>query len=219
MLNVFIGWDPREIEAYHVLCHSIITRSSVPVSIAPVKKSHLQGIYLRDRHPTESTEFSLTRFLVPYLSNYQGYSIFMDCDMLCLADLTTVMAHIDPKDCVSVVQHSYIPKTAVKMDGCIQTRYERKNWSSFMVFNNAKCRALCPDNINRDDGLNLHAFNRLERIGSLPKEWNWLVGEYEPNQKAKILHYTLGGPWMSGYSNCDHANEWYEERRRVFYPI
>ena len=46
-------------------------------------------------------------------------------------------------------------------------------------------------------GLDLHQFKWItnDQLGSLPLEWNWLVGEYPDNPDAKILHYTLGGPW------------------------
>ena len=39
------------------------------------------------RTPCQSTEFTYTRFLVPYLCGYQGKAIFIDCDMLCLGDI------------------------------------------------------------------------------------------------------------------------------------
>src|SRR5690349_9878318 len=86
-LNVFIGYDSREPIAAAVLTHSILSRATAPVRITPIVRTHLGGWYWRERGPTESTEFSLTRFLVPSLSDYRGVSIFMDCDMLCRVDL------------------------------------------------------------------------------------------------------------------------------------
>jgi hypothetical protein len=68
--------------------------------------------------------------------------------------------------------------------------------------------------VNHASGLELHRFRWLaseEEIGSLPLEWNWLIGEYAPNPDAKILHYTLGGPWFPEYAECDHAGEWRDE--------
>ena len=64
MLNVYIGYDPRESVAFYTLAHSILRQASIPVSIAPLMQKQLKGIYTRPRGPTESTEFSLTRFLV-----------------------------------------------------------------------------------------------------------------------------------------------------------
>jgi len=217
-MNIFIGYDSKESLSYHVLSHSIQRRASRPVSIKPVALDQLKGIYTRQRGPTESTEFSLSRFLVPYLSNYTGRSIFMDCDMLCLGDIWDIShpeGSLDPDGpAVFVCKHDYVPKSEQKFLGNVQTKYPRKNWSSFMIFNNDKCRMLTKEYVNMATGLELHRFLWLpdEKIGSLPLEWNWLVGEYAPNPNAKMLHYTLGGPWFDETKNCDHADLWFAER-------
>ena len=213
MLQVYIGYDPRETVAFYTLAHSILRRSSVPVSIAPVMQSQLRGIYARPRGPTESTEFSLTRFLVPALSGYRGWSVFMDCDMLCLADIAELETHMDPAKSVVVRQHDYVPKTQRKFLNQVQTKYQRKNWSSLMLFNNERCRALTPDYVNSASGLELHRFAWTEDrlIGDLPYEWNWLVGEYDHRPAVKLVHYTLGGPWFDEYRDCDYAAEWRAE--------
>jgi len=217
MFQVFIGYDPNETIAYHALAHSILRRASIPVSIAPLMRSQLGALYTRERGPTESTEFSLTRFLVPRLSDYQGWSMFIDCDMLCLADIADLaaLARGAPDKAVLVCKHDYVPKTERKFLGQVQTKYPRKNWSSMMLFNNPRCRALTPDYVNTASGLDLHRFNWLkdDEIGDLPLEWNWLVGEYPHNPDAKIVHYTLGGPYFDEYRDCDYAAEWFEERR------
>jgi hypothetical protein len=152
----------------------------------------------------------------------------MDCDMLALTDICELWSAIDtqmqanpwwktrapePTKAVLVCQHDYVPKSAMKMDGQIQTTYPRKNWSSLMVFDNHRCNALTPEYVNEASGLDLHRFNWLapERLGSLPLEWNHLVGEYEPNPAAKLLHYTLGGPWMEGFQTCEQSALWWEE--------
>jgi hypothetical protein len=215
MLNVYVGYDPKESVAFYTLAHSILRRASVPVAIAPLMRSQLTGIYTRERGPTESTEFSLTRFLVPYLSGYSGWSVFMDCDMLCLADIAELAAQIErqPDKAVLVCKHDYVPRTERKFLGQLQTKYPRKNWSSLMVFNNARCRALSPAHVNTAAGLELHRFAWTEdaSIGEIPLEWNWLVGEYPPSARAKIVHYTLGGPYFDDYRDCDYAAEWLAE--------
>ena len=215
MLNVYIGYDPKESVAFYTLAHSILRRASIPVSIAPVMQSQLKGLYTRPRGPTESTEFSLSRFLVPALAGFRGWSIFMDCDMLCRVDIAGLAAEIDRQSdkAVLVCQHDYIPKTERKFLGQVQTKYPRKNWSSLMVLNNERCRALTPQYVNSASGLDLHRFNWIgdPAIGRLPLEWNWLVGEYDHNPDAKIVHYTLGGPWFTEYRDCDYAPEWRAE--------
>ena len=215
MLNVYIGYDPKESAAFYTLAHSILRRASIPVAIAPLMRTQLKNIYTRERGPTESTEFSMTRFLVPYLSGYVGWSMFMDCDMLCLADIGELAQRIDrqPDKAVLVCKHDYVPRTERKFLDQVQTKYPRKNWSSLMVFNNARCRALTAAYVNSAPGLELHRFNWTEDalIGEIPLEWNWLVGEYERNPKAKIVHYTLGGPYFDATRDCDYAAEWFAE--------
>ena len=216
MLQVYIGFDPREEIAFHVLEHSIMERSSAPVSIAPLDKRKLLQIYKRPRGPTESTEFALTRFLVPLLSEFRGWSLFMDCDMLCRADIAQLFAHAErQKDqAVLVCKHDYVPKSARKFLNQVQTAYARKNGSSLMLFNNERCRALSADYVNGATGLELHRFAWVDDalIGSLPLEWNWLVDEYDYRPDAKIVHFTRGGPWFPEFKGVDYSDEWRAER-------
>jgi hypothetical protein len=215
VLTVYIGYDPKESVAFHALSHSILRRASRPVTVAPLAQSQLGGLYTRQRGPTESTEFSLTRFLVPTLSAFRGWSVFMDCDMLCRTDLAQLDAEIARQSdkAVLVCKHDYTPKAGLKFLGNVQTAYRRKNWSSVMLFNNERCRTLTPDYVNNAPGLDLHQFKWTEdaAIGALPLEWNWLVGEYPYNPEAKIAHFTLGGPYFDEYRDCDYSDEWRAE--------
>jgi hypothetical protein len=221
LLRVYIGYDPVESVAFYTLAHSILRRASIPVSIAPVARSQLKGIYARERGPTESTDFSLTRFLVPWLSAYDGWSLYMDCDMLCRADIVELAAEMrrQPDKAVLVCQHEYVPKSARKFLDRVQTVYPRKNWSSVVMFNNERCQALTPEYVNAAAPSALHRFDWLEdsAIGALPLEWNWLVGEYEHDPAAKIVHFTIGGPWFDAYRNCDYADEWFAEFESMRY--
>lgn len=225
-LNVFIGWDPAETIAYHVLCNSIMRHASGPVSITPLVQSSLRqaGLYTRERGKTESTEFSLTRFLVPYMSGYGDYSIFMDCDMLCQGDVYELVkiAKKDELRAVWCVKHDYTPSSTLKMQSQTQTVYPRKNWSSVMVFRNKYCDKLTPAYVNTASGLDLHRLAWAgvdQNIGDLPLEWNWLVGEYAPNAEAKLLHYTIGGPWFWDYRNTTHCDLWFNELDLAFPTI
>ncbi len=215
MFSIYIGYDPRESVAFHTLAHSLLRRSSVPISISPLVQGQLKGIYKRQRGPTESTEFSLTRFLVPYLSGYAGWSLYMDCDMLCRVDVAALLreSQVHSEKAVLVCKHDYVPKGERKFLDQVQTKYPRKNWSSLMLFNSARCRALGPDYVNSATGLELHRFAWMEDrlIGELALEWNWLVGEYPRNDNAKIVHFTLGGPYFEAYRDCDYGGEWFAE--------
>lgn len=222
VIRVFIGYDERETVAYHVLSHSILTRASGPVSITPLMHSQLERIHSRARNPLQSTQFAFTRFLTPYLAGFDGWAIFMDCDMLMMDDIAKLWALRDEKYAVMVAKHDYTPRTEEKFLGQKQTQYEKKNWSSVMLMNCGKCKALTPDYVNTATGLELHRFRWLESedlIGSIPLTWNFLVGEYDeiPAKDVSNLHYTLGGPYFKGYENCDYSDKWFREYYAMIY--
>ncbi len=217
MIRVFIGYDRRMHGVYHVLQHSIVTRASRPVSFTPLSMDQLEPHMWRERNPLQSTEFSFSRFLTPFLTNYEGWAIFMDNDMLFLDDIAKLWDLRDDKYAVMVVKHDYTPKTSTKFLGEQQTTYEKKNWSSVMLMNCAKCKALTPEYVNTASGLELHRFHWLESeelIGEIPLRWNFLVDEYDPLPESEIsnLHYTLGGPYYDDYRDCGYADLWVRER-------
>ena len=75
-LNFFIGYDSKEDIAYHTCKESIMTYASVPVDIQPIKLKDVkkEGLYWRDTDKLSSTEFTFSRFLVPELCNFRGWS-------------------------------------------------------------------------------------------------------------------------------------------------
>ena len=213
-IRVFIGFDPREDVAFSVLAHSIHRRASHPVSITPVMLDQLKGVYRREKNPLQSTEFSFSRFLTPYLCGFEGWAVFMDCDMLMLEDIAKLWAMRDERFAVQVVKHVHVPKEDVKFLGAVQTKYEKKNWSSVMLMNCAKCTALTPDYVSTATGLELHQFKWLgndDLIGEIPSRWNHLVGYDAPRRDAALVHYTIGGPYFKEYESCEYAREWHEE--------
>lgn len=215
VIRVFIGYDSREAIAFDVLSHSIQRNASVPVAIAPVKLEQLGKVFRRERNPLQSTEFSFSRFLTPYLCDYQGWAVFMDCDMLVRDDIAKLWALRDERYAVQVVKHVHVPKEDVKFLGAVQTRYEKKNWSSVMLMNCAKCTALTPEFVNTASGLELHQFKWLDGdhlIGEIPDRWNHLVGFDPPRPDASLVHFTIGGPYFDEYRDCEYSREWFAER-------
>jgi hypothetical protein len=220
MIRVLIGFDPREAVAFYVLSHSIQARASCPVSIAPLALSQLEGVLTRVRDPLQSTDFSFSRFLAPYLCGFAGWSIFMDCDMLVLDDIVKLYDMRDDHYAVMVVKHRHVPCEQTKFLDQPQSKYEKKNWSSVMLFNNARCTALTPEYVNSATGLELHQFKWLSdegAIGELPSAWNHLVGYDPPRSGVSLVHYTLGGPYFNEYRDCEYAAEWFAERGRMLY--
>jgi hypothetical protein len=216
LIDVVIGYDSRETVAAHVLAHSIDRHCSETPMFSLWRLERLK--MWRERDPNQSTEFAYSRFLVPYKRGFRGWSIFLDCDMLCRWDFAELLDLAQKNDqAVSVVQHAYTPKHTKKFLDQPQTVYEKKNWSSVMVFNNEKCQKLTPEYVNTASGLELHQFKWTDEVGSLPTTWNHLVGEYDPNPNAKLVHFTLGTPCFRAYEECEFAKEWFEEERLMRY--
>ena len=211
VLDIYIGYDRQEVVAYHVLCQSILESASRPVRFTPVNLANLKACWGRDASPRQSTEFSFSRFLTPWLSDYSGWSLFMDCDMLVRGDIADLFALADERFAVMCCQHDYVPRDETKFLNHAQAKYAKKNWTSVMLLNNARCRALTPEYVQAASGLDLHQFRWLssdDEVGALPLEWNWLVGEYDYDARARIAHFTRGGPYFEAYAACDYADEW-----------
>jgi lipopolysaccharide biosynthesis glycosyltransferase len=193
MINVFLGFDPRQPVAYNVLAHSIASRASKPVSITRLQLDQLpitrRGL----------TEFTYSRFLVPWLSNYEGVSIFLDSDMLCLCDIQSLLAFPMeyPGVPVFVVPHTL--------------KFERP---SVMVFRNALCKVLTPEYIQNVSNP-LFNFGWTSAIGGLPAEYNHLVGYDQPSDKAKIIHFTQGIPCWPETKDSEYAADWHAEARNM----
>jgi hypothetical protein len=219
-VRVFVGYDPREGVAFDVLSHSIKSRTRAPVSVEPLALAELGDLMWRERHELQSTDFSFSRFLVPHLCDFEGWAVFMDCDMLVLDDIADLWALRDERFAVQVVQHDHRPGESTKFLDQPQNSYEKKNWSSVMLMNCARCTALTPDYVNTASGLDLHRFRWLGNeglIGELPHRWNHLV-DYDPPLPAEEisnLHFTSGGPWFAEYEGCGYADLWVAERDRM----
>lgn len=214
MIRVFVGYDSRMPALTHVFSHSVHARASSPVAVIPLVLTQLNGILARERDALQSTDFAFSRFLTPYLSDFEGWSLFADNDVIVRDDLAKLWALRDDRYAVMVVKHEQNPTESAKFLNQPQTKYKRKNWSSIMLFNNARCTALTPEYVNTASGLDLHQFKWLDDdlVGSLPPEWNHLVGYGAPNPDAKLVHYTIGGPYFAEYCDCDYSREWWDER-------
>lgn len=227
--KVYVGYDPREHIASAVCCSSVRRRSQVPAVEIKLKDQLIRQLYRRpyERQGNQyidgvsgkkfSTQFSFSRFLVPYLNSYSGWAVFCDCDFLFLASVDELFGLANEDFAVMVVKHQHDQLEPTKMDGVVQTPYGRKNWSSLVLWNcgHPANRAVTPGAVNREDGLWLHQFQWLrdDQIGALPMSWNYLVGVNTREQcpEVKAAHFTLGGPWFSGYEAVEFADEWRQE--------
>ena len=209
-IRLVVGFDQREAIAYHVFVQSVIQKSSNPISFYPLSNNSLS--FYNEIHTDRSNAFTYSRFLTPYLMNYQGWAIYLDGDMVCQEDISLLWSLRDSSKAVQVVKHDYKTKSNKKYLNNINIDYPKKNWSSVIIWNCAhpKNKLLTPEFISSSDGKFLHRFMWLdeEDIGELPVEWNWLAIEYPPNPNAKLIHYTLGTPCFSEYSQTEMSDAW-----------
>lgn len=241
MRSIWVGFDGREGAAFAVCRHSIRRHLTQKIPISGLVLADLQakGLYTR---PTKigitsdghrklidvlsvrddydggiATEHANARFLVPHLA-HEGWALFMDGDMLARSNLARVFDGLDSKYAAYCVKHLHEPTYDTKMDGQAQTRYVRKNWTSFIIFNcsHAANRELTVEMVNTLPGRDLHRLCWLEDdlIGELGAEWNWLVRYSDPNIDPKVVHFTSGTPDMPGYENDLFADEWRNELKR-----
>lgn len=236
MRSIYIGYDQRERDAFAVARSSLLRHLSdhIPVHALVLQQLQADGLYARpterisgrlidvlsrraDYNGAMSTEFALSRFLVPRLAK-TGWAAFTDCDVLLRADFAKAFDLCDPSKALMCVQHNHQPETGLKMDGQLQTAYPRKNWSSVMFFNcgHPANRRLTLDYFNTASGKDLHQFAwlKVDEIGGLPLEWNYLVGEQEEMRDPALVHFTRGIPSMKGYENQPFADEWRAELGR-----
>ena len=210
-MNIYVGWDSREPIAYDVCKYSIKKHCNL-ANVVPLKLTDL--LYNRPDDPLSSTEFTFSRFLVPYLSDYEGWAIFCDSDFLWLHDIYKLFDLTDDKYAVMVAKHDYKPKQAVKMDGKAQHQYPRKNWSSMVLWNCAhpSNEKVTRELVNTETGQYLHRFMWLRdhEIGEIHHTWNWLTDWYEEPKdgRPRALHYTAGGPWLENYKDTAYAEVW-----------
>ena len=232
--HVFAGYDSREHIPFKVCAHSLARRSTYPVEVTPIYHKTLRhaGMFYRPWKIDEdgqywdevdgkpfSTEFSHSRFLVPEIArrnNLSGWVLFCDCDFLFLSNVCEVFDYCDDDYAVMCVKHNYHPEEAIKMDGMLQQDYNKKLWSSFVLYNldHPANDRLDEVMVNSETGANLHNFCWLDgddQIGSLPHGWNFIPGVSHGINDVKAVHYSLGGPWLDGYQDSSYAEEWEEE--------
>ena len=215
MWRVFIGWDPAQQEAAEVCKYTLLKHSTIPLQVGFLRlKDFVEQKLIWSEDKEATTETTLTRFLVPHLSQYQGWSLYVDPDYVFLGDVRELFQSMEARYACSVVKLQYKPKQDTRLDGRTQATYPRKCWSSLILFNNAhgKCQGLTPEFINQSKPNFLHRFDWLagNEISGINPEWQVIPGQAEPNLKPadiRALHFTEGGPWHPDARSVEYG--WY----------
>jgi len=229
-VNIYLGYDSNHSEVFEVAEKSIhdsieaIKSGGVAYEFfndykVEVKKLDINAIseYTRE-YANQSTEFTYSRFLIPYLENYQGFSFFIDDDYIWKHNPMSLFYFLDPDHAVACVQYDFDTHEETKMNGEKNVSYPKKLWSSMMIFNNGHedCRKLTPEAVNTWTGKQLHQFEWTDQISKIPHNKICTEGyDKSFNETHHAIHYTRGGPWIKGMDSS-HINmlDIYEKYKR-----
>lgn len=232
---IYVGYDQRQHAAWLVCEKSIqnkVWEDSPEYDVRPLSHRELrreghfdrpwrideQGQYWdeRDGRPF-STEFSHSRFLTPRLALQAGYRdlvMFVDSDFMFFVPPVHLFNAIDRSKVVSCVKFNTPVVDGKKMDGMEQQNYDRKLWSSLMVFNlgHKDIYKFTGVDVNHEPGRVMHNFFGLmdDEIGEIDPRWNHIPGLSEPRRDPLAVHWSLGGPWMPGYEKSPFSQRWYD---------
>ncbi len=247
--RIFLGYDVDEHQAWTTAVQSLTDHATSSYRIEALDLEDLvaRGYYTRTREIRDvpitgggsirmlwdpisgapmSTGHAIARFLVPELCGFEGWALFADSDILVRQDIGRLFLQLDTRYAVMCVKHQHQGGSAVKKGGQLQTFYERKNWSSVVLWNcGHPAHAALKTAVHEWPGRRLHAFDWLDDdlIGELPAGWNFLVGEtdvqrvagspIQPGQRGPcigIAHFTLGTPDVRDYERTVDTKLGYE---------
>lgn len=197
---IYIGSESKTEIAKLVLQHSIIKNTTKKVSFPELtsddnwKKSNESKI-----SPYVGTGFSLLRWKIPELMNFDGFAIYLDADILCLGDIYHLMrADVDyPNKNAShwmTFQKSKwfdypTPESSVFLVDCLKARTNHKTMSEIVadLYNKGK------------DYYVKHMRALLHQVPPqrIPDTFNRL-NDFVP-EKTKLLHFTKEPeqPWYN----------------------
>lgn len=226
-LTIYIGYDPRHNNLELYSKQSILdavkrsvgggrfvdyTRFTPEIKILDISKI---PEYTRE-YANQSTEFTYSRFLIPYLENYEGFSMFVDDDFIFNKNPMPMFYYLGQDDAVACIKYPQIKHDETKFDGEVNIDYPCKLWSSMMFFNNSHpdCKKLTPEVVNTWTGAQLHQFEWTDKIAPIPEKYVFVEGYDDPEVKwdFSAVHYTRGGPWINGMdtehiNNLEHYNK------------
>ena len=211
-MRIFVGHDSTQPENTAV-CVRSIERFGHKVTLLDKKDLQRDHGYKRKKEDG-STEFTYTRFLVPYLCGYKGIAMFCDSDFVWRKD-PAILDRLVGDAPVTVVKHLV---KQVREDHKFLAHknewYPRKWWSSMMVFNcdHEDCSVLTLDAVNKQTPQWLHRFEWASDIGRLDESYNYLVGYYNFNKDPVAVHFTDGTPIYTDYAHDEFAEDYNDLR-------
>lgn len=202
MNHVFIGMDSRQRLAFYTCMHSIVENTDTPVSITPLS---FKAMPIDNRG---LTEFTYSRYLVPYLMGYQGYGLFIDSDMIVTDEIDALFEVVRQ----SKERH---PVWVVPKQG--KLKFEEP---AVMLFDCELCTDLTVDWVENKKGVTIDDW--ASSIGHLPQKWHFLVGYEEHDQKKpapSLIHFTQGLPCFPETASSPFKHRWKQYADAVVHTV
>lgn len=203
-MRVYVNYDENNLTPYQV-CEFSIKKQHPDWDVLPLCRQDLRKKKIFTRSLHEDNEPDLTRFCVPYLTNYKGLALYCDSSLLINDSLQPILDCFDDRFAMACVKHYFETNKRWKQDKHVR--------SSLILWNckHTANRQLTPQVINSADPDFLHELKWLTKydVMGLPKTYNYLVGQYPNDAQPKVLNFMYGSPSTRGFENCDYANWWW----------
>lgn len=225
---IFIGASHRDSIPSLVLRHSLIRTTSAPIQVSVLPNIQRRNTFRIPR----GTPFSLSRFQIPELMNYQGRALYLDSDMLVFGDIAELFATSLGRHSVGLVKVDSTPaafarnkrfkagrQTSVMLIDCARAR-----WNLRSILNGLHKKSLTYEQVMHE----LAFMHENEIYDGIHPSWNSL-NHFEP-ESTKLIHFTdiptqpwrqpytpLGEVWLEGFRRAvrDGAVPWAALKRAV----
>lgn len=179
MIRVFVGSSEKFMPHEKYILNSIRRNSPGPVEVTFLRPKDL-GI-----PEMGCTGFTNIRFAVPNAAGHQGFAIYLDVDMIVLADIAELYAH------------AVAGKWCCMVDG-----------STEVMVIDCGARANLPDLKGISAGHKSHLAQQVPFLRCIPAEWNCedCNPDHRKRENKKLIHFTdlkcqpyFGeNPWKEG---------------------
>jgi lipopolysaccharide biosynthesis glycosyltransferase len=200
LIRVFIGSGEASLVERKVAIYSLRKHAKQELDIYVMNGTH-NSIERNDREPILApmslkakyqniTEFSLYRYLIPQICNYQGRAIYLDSDTICLSDIAELFeADLAGKDFSAKREASEAWGLSVMLIDCEKCRFDLETYCTEI---DQKLYGYSDFNQMNARFLRYHPFS----IAELDPNWN--VFDF-CNSDTKLVHYTnlYTQPWKS----------------------
>jgi lipopolysaccharide biosynthesis glycosyltransferase len=222
-IKIFIGSGEASLVERKTLIYSLHKHTKRKLDIYVFNGTHnalehnqdepvLAPLPLKLKYLNGSTEFSLYRYLIPQICQYRGKAIYLDADIVCLADIGELWdAELKEVDLLALANAfpelgQGLYRTSVTLMNCESWRLDLDTIFSQI---DRGLYAYYPDFFHLGPPFRTH---HPYRIGELDPRWNSLDCW---NQETKAIHYTnlAMQPWK--YHNHPYGELWFQYFREA----